>query len=446
MKVLLGLVLVFSLNAKSATVAIIDSGVDVEHKDFHNQIWTNTVDSSENQRDEDQNGYQDDVYGWNFAESNNLVIDRKYLGTFSETPYKFFDIQGKMFLGTASQEELDWVKNIRNNPEAIAELQKFGNFVHGTHVAGIAIKDVKESQLLSVKLIPTEIKPFMELLKAQASQKSLNNDLREKLLKQTLSSLADQQMTMLAEIAKYVGDHKTDIANGSFGTGYNQARMITDNAYRIVFFKKPTEEEAKKYAIFFMEALIEAGKKMTSAAPKTLFVFAAGNEGSNNDEYPTSPTNIKADNVISVAATMGYVKLAPFSNYGISKVEVAAPGMLIHSQIPGDEYLKVSGTSQAAPYVANIATKVKEINPKLNPLEIKKIIMGTVDVKDYLKEKVASSGIVNLDRAVYAAEMSLKMSIIEALQVAKKDVLDVQVKPISAVEAVTPMSMPAMFQ
>src|SRR5690554_2566263 len=86
-----------ALNA--ATIAVIDSGVDIDHRDFVNKLWINPVEIPDNGRDEDGSGYQDDVYGWNFAENNNLVIDRSYLGTFSEDPRRFFEIQGKVFLG-----------------------------------------------------------------------------------------------------------------------------------------------------------------------------------------------------------------------------------------------------------------------------------------------------------------------------------------------------------
>ena len=49
---------------------------------------------------------------------------------------------------------------------------------------------------------------------------------KDKLIKKALGFLAKQQMVLLTEIAEYVGKHKADIANGSFGTGYAQARML----------------------------------------------------------------------------------------------------------------------------------------------------------------------------------------------------------------------------
>ena len=422
--ILLGLLLV-QLPLYGATIAVIDSGVDVEHKDFTNNIWINPNEVADDYRDNDGNDYPDDVYGWNFAESNNLVIDRSYLGTFSTDPYKFFELQGKSFMGTITEEEKQWITDKKEDPGFLKEMQKFGNFIHGTHVAGITIKN-SSSKILSVKLIPTEVKLIARnfIKKNGMYVFGQNDSWRMKQLKKLLSALASQQMTMLSEVARYVNGHKADIANGSFGTGFEQAKMITDNLYRVIFFKKPSEEDSNKVALHFLNELIIHGKNMVESAPHTLFVFAAGNSGSDNDKYPTSPTNVKADNVISVAATYQNKYLAPFSCYGKTTVDVAAPGMLINSQIPGDEYLKVSGTSQAAPYVAGIAAKVKEENKALGPKEIKEIILGTVDKKNYLNDKVSTAGLVNSDRAIYAAKASLRMTVAEAIAEAKINIQD----------------------
>lgn len=295
-------------------------------------------------------------------------------------------------------------------------MQKFGNFVHGTHVAGITVSD--NTEILSVKLIPTEVKLPGQSLSPEVDPNLFyaNDGFRMKLLKQALSALAGQQMTMLEEIAVYVNDHGAQVANGSFGTGYNQAKMITDNLFRVFFFRKPEADESDMVAKYFVNELVKMGQNMVAAAPKTLFVFAAGNDGSNNDKYPTSPTNIQADNVISVAATYKRDFIAPFSNYGTKMVDVAAPGMLINSQIPGDEYLDVSGTSQAAPFVAKIAGQIIDINKNLSPADVKKIILGTVDKKGYLSDKVLTSGIVNTERATTAAQLTLTSDVDTAIQ------------------------------
>jgi cell wall-associated protease len=429
-------------NVNAATIAVIDSGLDYKHEFITPNLWTNP-NEIEDRRDNDNNGYQDDVHGWNFGEQNGSIIDYKYLGTFSPDCTKYFDIQGKMFLKQATESEIAWLKEKVKDANFIKEMGKFGNFVHGTHVAGITIRNTKNS-VMGIKLIPTEVKPFFEGL---AAQKSMNVD-RWTLMQKGFDLLATQQMNLLGEIARFVAYHKGDVANGSFGTGFNQAKMITDKAFNIIFFKKPTKEESDKAAGMFMKALIDAGQSFVSQAPNTLFVFAAGNDGMSNDEFGASPANIRADNVITVGATYKNEFFAPFSNYGTKMVDVAAPGMLINSSIPGNEYLQVSGTSQASPYVANVAAQIKAANPDLAPLEIKKILMGTVDSKSFLKEKVAAGGIVNTQRAVVAAQMSKSVGVAAAIARAKTQVRDVMSFVSSDVntKSVVPVELTPMFK
>ena len=50
----------------SVIVAVIDSGVDIEHEDLKNVIWTNPGEIAGNGIDDDNNGFIDDVHGWNF--------------------------------------------------------------------------------------------------------------------------------------------------------------------------------------------------------------------------------------------------------------------------------------------------------------------------------------------------------------------------------------------
>lgn len=52
-------------------VAVIDSGVDVNHEDLQGKIWINKREIPDNQIDDDGNGYIDDVFGWNFLGSKD---------------------------------------------------------------------------------------------------------------------------------------------------------------------------------------------------------------------------------------------------------------------------------------------------------------------------------------------------------------------------------------
>lgn len=417
MKKLLAILALASFTAHGATIAVIDSGTDLLHKELYDKAWINEGEIEANDRDDDYNGYQDDINGWNFAESNNQVIDYSYMGTLTHDIRRFFEIQTKSFYGTATAEDRAWVAEIRKNEEFIKQIGIYGNFMHGTHVAGITAKDSDLAKIMAVKIIPTEVKlPF----KAQKAGPGLF------LLKQGLKLLASQQMVMLTNVARYIDGHKVDVANGSFGTGYPQAKMIVEMLAGTIMRKEPpTEEQIHELTVEFLNTLIKEGDHMVQSAENTLFVFAAGNDGLNNDEFPTSPTNIQADNVISVAAALEFNKLASFSNYGASMVDVAAPGVGIESTVPGNKYLQVSGTSQASPYVANIAGQVKDANPSLAPRDIKKIILGTVDIREWLVGKVKTSGTVNTARAVRAAELSRSMNVDLAIRNSITDVQDI---------------------
>ena len=52
--------------SETVIVAIIDSGIDIEHEDLKGKIWVNKDEIPDNGIDDDKNGYVDDVHGWNF--------------------------------------------------------------------------------------------------------------------------------------------------------------------------------------------------------------------------------------------------------------------------------------------------------------------------------------------------------------------------------------------
>lgn len=68
--------------ARTITVAIIDSGIDIEHEDLKQVLWTNPGEVPGNGIDDDKNGYTDDIHGWNFIGS------RDGLGEVNEDTYE----------------------------------------------------------------------------------------------------------------------------------------------------------------------------------------------------------------------------------------------------------------------------------------------------------------------------------------------------------------------
>ncbi len=79
-----------STGSKAVLVAVIDTGADLQHPDLRENIWTNPGENgtdrlgrnkASNQVDDDQNGYVDDVHGWNFVNSNADLTDHHGHGT-----------------------------------------------------------------------------------------------------------------------------------------------------------------------------------------------------------------------------------------------------------------------------------------------------------------------------------------------------------------------------
>lgn len=62
-------------------IAVIDSGIDLNHPDLKANIWINKGEIPGNRIDDDHNGYIDDVYGWNFISDDNNISDDDGHGT-----------------------------------------------------------------------------------------------------------------------------------------------------------------------------------------------------------------------------------------------------------------------------------------------------------------------------------------------------------------------------
>lgn len=103
-----------------------------------------------------------------------------------------------------------------------------------------------------------------------------------------------------------------------------------------------------------------------------LVVVAAGNEESEGDDhFPAAYPE-----ALAVGATMPNDERAFFSNYG-SYVDIAAPGVLIMSTLPDNEYDYLDGTSMAAPHVAGAAALLMSRHPELSVEQVKSVLKST---------------------------------------------------------------------
>lgn len=427
MKKLITLATLLQLGSASASVvAIMDTGTDISHKDLAPKAWVNKNEKVGSTTDLDGSGLPGDVNGWDFTENSAKVFNDKYNFLITEDVKKFYSVYAKYELRTINQAEFDWLKAAVENKQFMNTVNFIGGYAHGTHVGGIAALNNSKAQVLSMKILPTV---YQELKKQDPVQLEFDFSpgISVEEYKQEVIKTAQAQIDEMVPLHGYLDFHKVDVVNQSYGIGFAQAVSFLQSGFIDSVKRGPTEDEMVEMIIAYFGTLTTKGKVMFDAAPKTLFIIAAGNDNSDNDALPDYPADIKADNKIVVAATKGYSELAEFSNYGATKVDVAAPGVAINSTAPTNAYLAMSGTSQAAPFVTNAIAQAKDINPALTAADLKSIILKTVDVKPWLKGKVVTSGIVNKARVNRAAELSKTMNVEVAISKARAEIADVPV-------------------
>lgn len=103
---------------KEVVVAVIDGGVDTNHEDLKNIIWVNEDEIPDNGKDDDNNGYVDDVHGWNFiggADGENVNHDTFELTRIYRSLHQKFNNADTTSFNKKEQERYSYYKQIRSD-------------------------------------------------------------------------------------------------------------------------------------------------------------------------------------------------------------------------------------------------------------------------------------------------------------------------------------------
>lgn len=403
-------------NSEPVIVAVIDSGVDIEHEDLQGKIWVNTKEIPNNKIDDDKNGYVDDVHGWNFlgnAKGENLDAARlektrilaklidKYDGIDpasikSDEEFELYQTVKNEIEGERAQYEpyLEMIKSgaldaetkkyiedqlnynlnvnyddrslIGDNPDDFNDTN-YGNpdvegpdALHGTHVSGI---------ICAIRGNDKGGDGVADNVKIMSLRAVPNGDEHDK---------------DIALAIRYAVDNGAKVINMSFGKSYS-----------------PHQEKV-------FEAFEYADSK------GVLLVHAAGNDAKDIDIEPNYPTSkysfqeLPLDHFLTIGASTKDKEelVASFSNYGQTGVDIFAPGLEIYNTVPQSAYQNLQGTSMAAPMVTGVAAMLKSYFPTLSMKEIKDVMLSTV-VKytvDEFATKSVTGGVVNVYNAVKACQ------------------------------------------
>lgn len=135
-----------------------------------------------------------------------------------------------------------------------------------------------------------------------------------------------------------------------------------------------------------------------------IFVAAAGNNGSDNDEFENYPSCYDLDNIISVSAMTNFGGLTGniTSNYGESTVDIVAPGNKIMTTAPNNSYHYFAQTSAATPHVTAACALIKHLNPNYSVSQIKMAIIDNAEITPDLSGTCVSGGYLDLHAALNA--------------------------------------------
>lgn len=418
-------------------VAVIDSGVDIEHEDLKDVIWTNPKEIPGNGIDDDKNGYIDDVHGWSFLgnkKGENITQDtyeltREYVRLSkkyaqakpSKKPeYLYWEQVKNEFEEKKSEFEMQFslvkpmyekaLKNEKLLKEALNVKELTSSVVEEFEPDNEELQEAKEGYLGILKLGITidDLKSYVEYLD-KGLKYGYNPEFDPRPLVGDNPKKLNEKGYGNNDVKGPDAEHGTHVAGIIAANRDNNIGIkgIANNVIIMPIRAVPDGDERDKdvanaifYAVDNGAHIINMSfgkayspnkeyvdKAVQYAESKgVLLIHAAGNDAKDlevENNYPNrfyKKTKKEASNWLEIGAsgwkTNNAEFIANFSNYGKTKVHVFSPGVDIYAPIPDkNQYKYNSGTSMAAPATSGVAALIMSYYPNLTAQEVKEIIL-----------------------------------------------------------------------
>lgn len=359
-------------SAKDIIVAVIDSGVYIEHPDLKDNIWVNKGEIPGNQIDDDNNGYIDDINGWNFNFNKN---DPR-------------------------------AANPNPNP-------KFANSSHGTHVAGIIGAKANNGIGISGVAWDTQIM-------------ALNDDFGPPSFVHWIEAHEYAINNKASVINNSWGGPRKISPNRLIDYLDKSGRLLDILPADI----SPIKDEYNKSYDLFNTAFGKDVLLVYSAGNDGTYSDDIGRwNGIGNLDSTYEERNFMNryfDNVISVGAINALGVQSPFSSYGLS-IDISSPGgdqllandlgilstVAEHDKnkkgvLGNDEigyYAYYQGTSMSGPVISGAAALIRAVSPLFTASDVKQILIQSADQNPRMKGIAGEKGyILNLEKALLLAQ------------------------------------------
>jgi cell wall-associated protease len=414
--------------ASPVIVAILDSGVDIEHEDLKNVLWTNTKEIANNGIDDDKNGFVDDVHGWNFLgnitkenlEYERILKDKSLVddATFAKVKAMFDEKFAEASQGKGQLEKM--VEGINKADNLLVKYLKKPVYT----AQDLETITATDTEILKAKTNMQRMFSYgmsISELKAEIDKElkgyvtTVNGDNLKIAYRKVLGDNPNDIKDTKYGDNNVMGPDKEEILHGTHVAGIVAASRnnnlggdgVANNVQIMTIRAVPDGDEYDKDIALGIRYAVDNGAKVINGSfgkpfspqkqwvydaikyaesKDVLIVHAAGNDAKDIDKEANFPNDSDdkitefADNFITIGALnfeYGDKVVANFSNYGSINVDVFAPGVKIYASTPNNTYKYLAGTSMASPNAAGVAALIRSYYPKLSAKQVKHILMDS---------------------------------------------------------------------